>query len=198
MLAFCIQAICDSKYRFMIASALCPGSTHDSVVFAVSSLSTFLQRSPNDGLPQGFFVAADEAYSCSDRVLTPWPGRGLPCEKDCFNFWLSSARIHIEQSFGMLVGRRGVVWRRIRWSVVRASQIIVVCMKQHNFIVDRESIAVPEPSNIDLTGHDIQECSSVVFQDEGIQTLLCMGAGEVWSHQCYGKHSHKISRCRHA
>jgi DDE superfamily endonuclease len=167
MFALCIQAVCDSKHRFMFASALCLGSTHDSVAFAASSFSTFLQRSPNDGLPQGFFIAADEAYSCSDRVLTPWPGRGLPCEKDCFNFWLSSARIHIEQSFGMLVGRWGIFWRLIRCSVVRASQIILVRMKLHNFIVDRESIAVPEPSNIDLTGHDTEACSSLVFQDEG-------------------------------
>jgi DDE superfamily endonuclease len=165
MFSLCIQAVCDFKYRFMFASALCPCYTRDSVAFAASSFSTFLYRSPNDGLPQGFFIAADEAYSCSDRVLTPWPGRGLPCEKDCFNFWLSSARIHIKQSFGMLVGRWGIFWRPSECSVVRASQIILVCMKLHNFTLDRGSIAVPEPSNIDLTGHEAY--SPVVFQVEG-------------------------------
>jgi hypothetical protein len=66
----------------------------------------------------------------------------------------------------MLVGRWGIFWKHIRCSEVRASQMALVCMKIHNFIVDRESIAVPEPSSIDLTGHETQAYSFVEFQDE--------------------------------
>jgi hypothetical protein len=44
MFALCVQAVWDSNYRFTFASALCPGSTQDSVAFAASSFSTFLQK----------------------------------------------------------------------------------------------------------------------------------------------------------
>ena len=102
-----MQAVCDSDYRFTFSSTSCPGSTHDSVAFVASRLSRFLERPAKEGLPDGYWIAEDEAYSCCDRVLTPWPGRGNFREKYCFNYWLSSARIHIEQVFGLLVGRLG-------------------------------------------------------------------------------------------
>jgi hypothetical protein len=69
----------------------------------MSSLSRLL-RSQN-GLPSGYWVAADDAYICGERIITPWPGRNLSKGKDAFNYWQSSARIHIEQAFGMLVTR---------------------------------------------------------------------------------------------
>jgi DDE superfamily endonuclease len=152
MFALCVQAVCDYNYRFTFASALCPGSTYDSVAFAASSFSTFLQKTPEVGLPHEYWIATDEAYCCSDRILTPWPGRALQIEKDCFNFWLSSARIVIEQSFGMLVGRWGMFWQPLRCNIVKASRIAMVCVKLHNFFIDRESLAVPEPSvdSVDL------------------------------------------------
>jgi hypothetical protein len=31
--AVCVQAVCDSNYRLIFASPLCPGYTHDSVAF---------------------------------------------------------------------------------------------------------------------------------------------------------------------
>jgi DDE superfamily endonuclease len=80
MIALCVQAVCDSNYRFTFASSLCPGSTHDSVAFAASSFSTFLQKPPEVGLLHEYWIATDEAYCFSDRILTPWPGRALPRE----------------------------------------------------------------------------------------------------------------------
>jgi hypothetical protein len=53
----------------------------------------------------GFWIPGDEAYICEGRMLTPWPGRSLPQEHDCFNYWLSSAKFYIEQAFGMSIGR---------------------------------------------------------------------------------------------
>jgi hypothetical protein len=93
-----LQAMCDDRYVFTFAWTLCPGSTHDSTAFAMSSLSRLLSA-PAGGLPAGYWIAADEAYVCSDRVMTPWPGRRLSVSQDAFNYWLSSARIHVEQAF---------------------------------------------------------------------------------------------------
>ena len=64
--------------------------------------------------------------------------------KDAFNFYLSSPRIFIEQSFGLHVARWGVLWRPLRTSLTVSSLVVVVCMKLHKFIVDWcDSRAVP-------------------------------------------------------
>ena len=63
---------------------------------------TFLAN-PDNELHKDYLVAAEDAYTCSERLLTPWPGRRLSTAKDYFNYWQSSARILIEKAFGMLV-----------------------------------------------------------------------------------------------
>lgn len=62
-------------------------------------------------LPGGFWIADDDAYVCSSYMLTPYPGWNIGQKKDTFNFCQSSCRIHIEQAFGMLVCRWGILWR---------------------------------------------------------------------------------------
>jgi DDE superfamily endonuclease len=111
--ALAVQSICDNRYVFTFVSSISPGSTHDSVSFGMSSLSRLLSQR-DGGLMSEYWIAADDAYACRDRLLTPWPGRNLPRSKDSFNYWQSSARIHIEQAFGMLVARWGVLWRPLR------------------------------------------------------------------------------------
>jgi hypothetical protein len=95
-------------YTLTFVSAQCPGSTHDSVAFAASGLARLLAGFTDETLPSGYWIAAEDANCCRDRLLTPWPGRVLSPDKDCFNYWQSSARICIEQAFGMSVGRWGI------------------------------------------------------------------------------------------
>jgi DDE superfamily endonuclease len=158
--------MCDCDYKFTFAAALCPGSTHDSTVFAVSSLSTLLSRQDENFLLSGFWIAGDEAYVCEVRMMTPWPGRSLSQEKDCFNYWLSSARIHIEQAFGMLIGRWGVFWRPLRTTIDKAAQILLVCTKLHNFIVETDSADVPRPSPVDTCSHTMSPDYEVHEKDQ--------------------------------
>jgi DDE superfamily endonuclease len=101
----------------------------------MSSLSRLLSQR-DGGLLPGYWIAADDTYVCRDRLLTPWPGRNLSRSKDSFNYWQSSARIHIEQAFGMLVARWGVLWRPLRVPIDKAGIIVIVCMKLHNFIIE--------------------------------------------------------------
>jgi hypothetical protein len=59
------------------------------------------------GLPEGFWIAGDEAYAASDYMITPYSGKQLDSRKDSFNFYQSSTRITIERAFGCLVARCG-------------------------------------------------------------------------------------------
>lgn len=50
---------------------------------------------------EGLCISADEAYGDSEVLAVPRPGGGGNDQwKDAYNFYQSSARIHIEQAFG--------------------------------------------------------------------------------------------------
>jgi hypothetical protein len=175
--AIAVQAMCDHRYVFTFSSAISPGSTHDSIAFGMSSLSRLLSQNEG-GLLQGYWIAADDAYVCRERLLTPWPGRNLSRSMDSFNYWQSSARIHIEQAFGMLVARWGVLWRSLRVPIDKAGIIVIVCMKLHNFIIETfelslvqagSALCVPDPSGIDNVGHR-DAADMIVHLQNGLDT----------------------------
>jgi DDE superfamily endonuclease len=112
--AISVQAAVSASYRVTFLSAKHAGSTHDSTSFTSTVLYDHLSVSENDGgLPSWAVVAADDAYgngSAGGRIITPFSGRNLDTEKDSFNFYLSSIRITVEQVFGVIVSRWGILW----------------------------------------------------------------------------------------
>jgi hypothetical protein len=56
--------------------------------------------------------------------------------KDVFNFYQSWLRIHIEQAFGQLVRRFGLLWKPIQFSIHSVLSLVHACMCIHNLIID--------------------------------------------------------------
>lgn len=134
-----VQAVADASYRFLYMSEKCPGSTHDSVTFHVSSLARRLRR--GELLP-GYWIAGDAAFQCADGIVTPWPNNTLTDDedgifKDSFNFYQSSCRIHVEQAFGMLVKRWVIFWRPINFGICDSLPIVSTAMRLHNYAIDQ-------------------------------------------------------------
>jgi DDE superfamily endonuclease len=74
-------------------------------------------------LPAGFWIAADAAYTCTESIVTPWPAiELLDPARDAFNFFQSSLRMHVEQVFGQVHSRFGIL---------------------HNFCIDKKESSVP-------------------------------------------------------
>ena len=118
-----------------MVSAICKGSTHDSLAHSVSSLGRFLAAGL---LNKDFWVAGDEAYSCDESLLTPFPAsmiRGHPF-RDAYNFFQSSLRIHVEQAFGFLVSKWRIL-RELEYSLEVCIEIIMVTMMLHNYCIAR-------------------------------------------------------------
>jgi DDE superfamily endonuclease len=130
-----LQVVCDSSYRFLFLSGRTAGATHDSLAYSVSILHEALA---NNSLPDGYWIAGDEAYLCSNSLLTPWPSSLAKDDsaKDAFNFYQSSLRIHIEQAFGQLVRRFGLLWKPIQFSIRSVLSLVHACMCIHNLIID--------------------------------------------------------------
>jgi hypothetical protein len=92
-----VQAICDGRRRFLDVSIRCPGAVNDNLAFGLSSMYKWLDaghladitRSAAAclGLPNGFWVAGDNAYTCSDSLVVPFSGSGITAEEDNFNFY---------------------------------------------------------------------------------------------------------------
>jgi len=66
-----MQAVCYPWYIFMFVSTVAAGSTHDSTAFAMSGLSKILRNAAGTPL-QDYYIVSDEAYVCSESLLTPW------------------------------------------------------------------------------------------------------------------------------
>lgn len=128
-----VQATCDSNYRFCSMSCIAPGSTNDWVAWNRSELSKAVGK-----LPPGFYMLGDAAYPLSDQLLTPYPGKKLTPNKDSFNFHLSQLRVKIEQSFGILVGQWGILWKPLRVQFAGRGDLITALFHLHNFLRDEQ------------------------------------------------------------
>lgn len=135
-----VLAGCDVDGRFVFASPNFTGSTHDSIAWNLTALSDAID---SGRLPPQFFLIGDEAFSNTDQMLSPWPGRGLGRWKDSFNYWLSHSRQCVERGFGMLVMRWGIFWRKLTCDFERWTLVISVCMKLHNYCIDQGDCSSP-------------------------------------------------------
>lgn len=139
----CFGVLClgvsDIRGKFLSFSCNWTGSTHDSHAWNTSSLyyKFFYNKI------RGFHLIGDEAFSNTDFLLSPWPGRSIGVWKDSFNYQLSHSRQCIERAFGMLVQRFGVLQRRLIVSKRRWSLVAVVCAKLHNICIDRNIQHLP-------------------------------------------------------
>jgi len=125
-----VQAAVGADFNVQLLSAVTAGSCHDSTALATSGLAAVLGAERL--LPEGLWVATDDAYVAGRRVLTPWAGKNLPWDKDSFNYWHSSSRTFAEQVFGQIVGRWGISQRPLRCPLAVCSKILRVAVKMDN------------------------------------------------------------------
>lgn len=133
-----VQAICDKSKRFLWCYTSNKGSTHDSVAFSNSRLHSLLAVKALCLREKGFYLVGDSAYNLTEFLLVPYSSDDVRNDDsniyDAFNFFLSSCRIYIECAFGELVMRWGILWRTLRFDLVKCQQIVQVCMLLHNHI----------------------------------------------------------------
>ena len=89
-------------------------------------------------LVNGLWIAADKAHICDEQIITLIPTENAPSDSpaDGFNFAPSSHRMHIEQSFGMLMARWGTIWKPLQFALRLNFRTIKLAMLLHNFCAD--------------------------------------------------------------
>ena len=95
-----------------------------------------------------YFLVGDEAYVCTENLLTPFPGNELSNERSSYNYFISRMRQTIERSFGILVARCGIFWRPLKVNMKRWGLVIACCIKLHNLCIETQgehaAIRVPD------------------------------------------------------
>ena len=141
-----VQAICDSKGRFLYASlGQCPGAAHDSYAWAQSRLCRKMRETDEPVAAwmkrEGLYLIGDEAYTSSSTMVLPWPGKlHTDSPELAFNEMHSGARMAIECAFGMLC-RKWLLLKRPFANIDRSRQCagfavtVSVCMRLHNMAI---------------------------------------------------------------
>ncbi|XP_055714949.1 putative nuclease HARBI1 [Phlebotomus papatasi] len=91
--------VCDHRFRVRYLAVGVPGSVHDARMFVNIELG---QRT-EEFLTGDEYIAADSAYKCTERVITPYRqnSRAMTAqERRQFNRIFSSYRVRVEQVFG--------------------------------------------------------------------------------------------------
>ncbi len=132
-----VLAGCDSQCKFLLFDPNYAGSTQDALAWSMTDTCAIIE---DNKLLKEYFIIGDEAFSNTDQVLSPWPGRGLGHWKDSFNYHLSSMRQCIERAFGILTQRWGILWRPLRCRFDKRTLVVTICAKLHNFCIEQSDV----------------------------------------------------------
>lgn len=129
-----IQAACDRYCRFVFAALAAPGGTNDIAAYRKTKLPELIE-----GLPLGKYVVGDNAYICSEHLLTPFSGdqRRDPA-KDAYNFYLSQLRIRIEMTFGLFVNKWRIFRRPLQVELKNTGKLFLCATRLHNYCINEK------------------------------------------------------------
>ena len=102
--------------------------------------------------PEGFpFVfVGDEALALRADFLKPFNSRLLIDQRRIFNYRLSRARRVVENTFGILVARFGVLKSRICLSPEKIDDVVMACCVLHNFLIVKTSQQYTPQGSLDV------------------------------------------------
>ena len=145
-----------------------PGSVHDARILRNCDIWNLGPQ----WCGQNTHLIGDGAYPLKIWLLKPYQDNGhLTCTQRCFNYRLSSARVAIEQAFGLLKGR----FRRLKLldtKSIKTAVDTIICCVFHNiclinddvleeYIEDNREEQEDDPAAAEIYGQNDED------QDEG-------------------------------
>lgn len=140
-----LLALVDNNCNFIFADIGCQGRISDGGVFRNSLLWNKICRNeltlptprplPNSHRNIPYVFLGDGAFALTEHVMKPYPGYhdwGLPKRK--FNQRLSSARVVVENTFGILVSRFRIFKKPIQLNPEKVTLLTLTSILLHNFL----------------------------------------------------------------
>jgi hypothetical protein len=127
-----VQALVDSNLQFLCVGILKGGRSSDYKSYMQSTLMSWIET-----LPPWFFVAGDNAYVCTEHLLTPFMGsNSLNPDNDSYNFFFSQLRRCIEMAFGRLVSKWQILHAPLEVPLSKCASVFQACCHLHNYCID--------------------------------------------------------------
>ncbi|XP_051174824.1 putative nuclease HARBI1 [Leptopilina boulardi] len=136
-----MQAIFDSRRRFIDVYAACPGSVNDARVWSLSTINQESLRDYDRYFPEQTHILGDKIYPVRFNLMPPFKGlRNLgPMELEYNRIHILTRQI-IERAFALLLQR----FRRLKYlylqDVAIASLIILACCCLHNVCISLNDV----------------------------------------------------------
>lgn len=145
-----LMATVNANYEFIVADVGTNGRVSDGGViknteFGKAIYSKSLQIPSPSQLPNSdkilpYVFVADNAFQMQENLTKPYPGTDLTNKQRIFNYRLSRARRIVENVFGILVSRFGVLQTTIELTPEKAQIIVLACCYLHNFLRKKKPI----------------------------------------------------------
>ncbi|GFH48493.1 hypothetical protein CTEN210_04969 [Chaetoceros tenuissimus] len=137
-----LQAICDSRKRFLDLSILFGGSSSDLISFESSPIRQKLEEP--GFLADGLCLFGDNAYVNTDFMATPYTKSHREFCKlhDNYNFFHSQLRINIECAFGILCQRWGFLRKPApkKYTIKKIIAFVSCLCRLHNFLINKNEM----------------------------------------------------------
>ncbi|XP_018399999.1 PREDICTED: putative nuclease HARBI1 [Cyphomyrmex costatus] len=133
--ALTLQGICDAKKGFIDCFTGVSSKCHDARVYDMSFI-----KEKVSGMGDYYHIIGDAAYPISTNLLTPYSGNQLTPVQANFNYHFCTARVKIENAFGLLKCRFRQLTRLDMWSVTLMSKFIISCCVLHNLCIEENDI----------------------------------------------------------
>jgi len=169
-----LLAVVDSNYQFMFADIGSQGRISDGGVLRNSVLWQKISENnlnlptpcplPGSDEPLPYVFLCDGAFALSTHIMKPYPGNHeFGSEKRLFNEKLSSSRVLVENTFGILASRFRIFRKPIALNTEKVTLLTMTCILLHNFIRKNNSNQMYAPpgtfDTYDDNGTLIQEGS---------------------------------------
>jgi len=130
-----VQAACDSRCRFVYAALAAPGgAANDIFAYRQCTLEKEIEN-----LPIGKYVIGDNAYVCTEHLLTPFPGDAKKkVFNDSYNFHISQCRIRIEMTFGRFTNKWRLFRRPLEVKLENIGPLFLCATRLHNFCINQK------------------------------------------------------------
>ncbi|XP_054747281.1 putative nuclease HARBI1 [Anastrepha obliqua] len=144
-----LMATVNANYEFIVADVGTNGRVSDGGViknteFGKAIYNKTLPLPGPSQLPKSdkvlpYVFVADNAFQMQGHLIKPYPGTNLTNTQRIFNYRLSRARRIVENVFGILVSRFGVLQTTIQLAPEKAQIIVLACCYLHNFLRKKKS-----------------------------------------------------------
>lgn len=151
---------CDATYKFTYVDVGVNGRISDGGGYRESLLKQAIDLNalnfpnnsslPNQNVSIPYIFVADDAFPWSERIMKPYPNRGLTAQKRIFNYRLSRVRRVIENAFGVMTNRFRILLTTINLAPNKVEDITLASCVLHNFLLVKNPKQYADDFNLNL------------------------------------------------